>query len=145
MHEISAGGVVIFGNAVLLLRKFNGDWVLPKGRVENEESLEEAALREVYEETGVRAKIICYIDKVNYFYKNMKYGGFVSKDVHWYWMETHSIRCRPQKSEGFIKAEFVHKDRVLNMVRYNDEREIIRRALALKKEADEGKSEESAL
>ena len=28
--EISSGGVVIFGNALLLLRKYNGDWVLPK-------------------------------------------------------------------------------------------------------------------
>ncbi|MCG8485127.1 MAG: NUDIX hydrolase, partial [Clostridia bacterium] len=33
-REISAGGVVVFGNAILLLRKYNGDWVLPKGRVE---------------------------------------------------------------------------------------------------------------
>lgn len=142
MHETSAGGVVIFGNAVLMLRKFNGDWVLPKGRIEPNESIEEAALREVFEETGVRGKIVRYIDKVNYVYKNMKYGGFVSKEVHWYWMETHGIKCRPQKSEGFIKAEFVHKDRVLNMVRYNDEREIIRRALAMKKEFDEGEKTE---
>ena len=33
-EEVSAGGVVLFGNAILLLRKFNGDWVLPKGKVE---------------------------------------------------------------------------------------------------------------
>ena len=39
-EEISAGGVVLFGNAILLLRKFNGDWVLPKGKVEEGENNE---------------------------------------------------------------------------------------------------------
>ena len=34
MIEVSSGGVVIFGNTILLLRKYNGDWVLPKGRLE---------------------------------------------------------------------------------------------------------------
>ena len=41
-EEISAGGVVLFGNAILLLRKFNGDWVLPKGRIEAGEQKKEA-------------------------------------------------------------------------------------------------------
>lgn len=134
MHEISAGGVVIFGNTVLMLRKFNGDWVLPKGRLEKGETAEEAALREVFEEAGVRASIICYIDKMNYGYKNLKYGTFVSKEVHWFLMETKTTRCRPQKSEGFIKAEFAHIDNVFNLARYNDEREIIRKAVLLEKE-----------
>lgn len=55
-EEISAGGVVLFGNAILLLRKFNGDWVLPKGRIEAGEQKKEAALREVLEETGVKSE-----------------------------------------------------------------------------------------
>ena len=57
-EEVSAGGVVLFGNAILLLRKFNGDWVLPKGKVEEGENRQEAALREVLEETGVKADIV---------------------------------------------------------------------------------------
>ena len=56
-EEQSAGGVVLLGNAILLLRKYNGDWVLPKGKIESGESHEEAALREVKEETGVKANI----------------------------------------------------------------------------------------
>ena len=31
LREVSSGGVVVFGNTILLLRKYNGDWVLPKG------------------------------------------------------------------------------------------------------------------
>jgi len=45
MVEISAGGVVVFGNAILLLKKYNGDWVLPKGRIEKGEEVEATALR----------------------------------------------------------------------------------------------------
>lgn len=43
-EEVSAGGVVLFGNAILLLRKFNGDWVLPKGKVEEGENRQEEHL-----------------------------------------------------------------------------------------------------
>lgn len=133
MREISAGGVVIFNNAILLLRKFNGDWVLPKGRLERGESPEEAAIREVFEESGAKGNIIQYIDKVEYRYRNMKLGMIVQKEVYWYLMETRVMKARPQKAEGFIKAEFVHMDKIENIVRYEDERKIIRKAIEIYK------------
>ena len=68
-EEQSAGGVVLLGNAILLLRKYNGDWVLPKGKIEPGESHEEAALREVKEETGVKANIDKYLGEIHYTYK----------------------------------------------------------------------------
>ena len=68
-EEVSAGGVVLFGNAILLLRKFNGDWVLPKGKVEEGENRQEAALREVLEETGVKADILKYLGEIHYTFK----------------------------------------------------------------------------
>ena len=71
-EEVSAGGVVVFGNTILLLRKFNGDWVLPKGRVEKDEDTRVTAIREVLEESGVKAEIIKYIGMVHYTYKNIK-------------------------------------------------------------------------
>ncbi|NLM07187.1 MAG: NUDIX domain-containing protein [Tissierellia bacterium] len=131
MREISAGGVVVFNNAILLLRKFNGDWVLPKGRLERGESPEEAAIREVFEESGTKGNILEYIDKVEYRYRNMKLGRIVQKEVYWYLMETRVMKARPQKSEGFIKAEFVYIDNVESIVRYEDERKIIRKAIEI--------------
>jgi ADP-ribose pyrophosphatase YjhB (NUDIX family) len=52
----------------LLVRpKDGGDvWVLPKGHLEKHEGHGEAALREVCEETGVRARIIGYLGAVRY-------------------------------------------------------------------------------
>ena len=52
-----------------LLRKFNGDWVLPKGKVEEGENNEEAALREVSEETGVKAETLKYLGEIHYTFK----------------------------------------------------------------------------
>ncbi|MGO1370281.1 MAG: NUDIX hydrolase [Senegalia sp. (in: firmicutes)] len=129
--EISSGGVVVFNNAILLLKKYNGDWVLPKGRVEKNESLEQAALREVYEEGSVHAEIIQYIGEINYSFRNNRNlkNELVKKTVHWYLMKTNSMDCYPQKKEGFIEARFVHLDRVASLARYDDEQYIIEKAI----------------
>ena len=118
-EEISAGGVVLFGNAILLLRKFNGDWVLPKGRIEAGEQKKEAALREVLEETGVKAEILKYLGE----------NKAVHKTVFWYLMKSRNMDTVPLKEEGFVDAKFIHLDRVVDLARYNDEREIIKVAL----------------
>lgn len=132
--EISAGGVVIFGNAVLLLKKYNGDYVLPKGKVEPGETLEETAQREVLEEAKVRARPMEYIDKIEYSYHNSwSKDQRVYKTVHWFLMESNTIDCIPQKEEGFIEAIFVHEDKAVDMARYQDEKSIIERGLQMHK------------
>ena len=84
----SCGGVVIFRGKILLLYKnyknrYDG-WVLPKGTVEAGEEYKETALREVHEETGVKASAIKYVGKSQYtfntahdvfLYDSPGYGG----------------------------------------------------------------------
>lgn len=131
MVEVSSGGVVIFGNAILLLKKYNGDWVLPKGRLEKGENIKNAALREVLEETGVKGEILDYIGAVHYNYKNLKENEIVNKTVHWYLMKSNSMECTPLKKEGFIDAMYVHVDKAKDLVRYTDERKIIIKGIEL--------------
>jgi len=57
----SAGGFVVEGENVLLIKLDSGLYSLPKGHVEQGESFEQTALREVAEETGVKAQIIRYL------------------------------------------------------------------------------------
>lgn len=129
-EEISAGGVVVLGNTILLLRKYNGDWVLPKGKVEKGENHEQTALREVKEETGVKASIVKYLGEIHYTYKeNWDQQKGVHKIVFWYLMHTKNMDTIPQREEGFVEAKFVHIDRVLDIARYDDEKEIIKVAL----------------
>ena len=131
MVEISAGGVVVFGNAILLLKKYNGDWVLPKGRIEKGEEVEATALREVLEESGVKAEIIDYIGQIHYNYKNLQENEIVSKTVHWFLMRSNNMDCFPQRKEGFIDAMYVHIDKAKTLVRYDDEKKIIKRGLEI--------------
>jgi 8-oxo-dGTP pyrophosphatase MutT (NUDIX family) len=131
MIEVSSGGVVVFGNAILLLKKYNGDWVLPKGRLEEGESIRTAALREVLEETGVKGEVIDYLGEVNYRYKNLRRNETVYKTVHWYLMKTSSMDCVPQRKEGFVDARFVHINKAKDLLRYTDERKIISKGIEL--------------
>ncbi|SHJ63523.1 NUDIX hydrolase [Paramaledivibacter caminithermalis] len=129
-EEISAGGVVYFGNAILLLKKYNGDWVLPKGKIEKNEDTKDTSIREVFEEGGVKADVVKYIGKIQYSFKDSwKNNEIINKTVHWYLMKARSMSCNPQKEEGFIDARFIHIDRVKDMAKYSDEKNIIKRAI----------------
>ena len=89
---VSCGGVVIFRGKILLLYKniknrYEG-WVLPKGTVEEGESHEQTALREVHEEAGVKAKVLGYVGKSEYSFTVPH--DTVEKEVHWYLMMADS-------------------------------------------------------
>lgn len=129
-EELSAGGVVFMGNAVLLLKKYNGDWVLPKGKIELGEKKNEAALREVFEESGIKAEIIKYLGEIHYTYKeNWDEDKKVHKTVFWYLMKSKGMDTIPLREEGFVEAKFIHMNRVVELAKYEDEREIIKVAL----------------
>ncbi len=131
IDEISAGGIVFFKNSILMLKKFNGDWVLPKGRVEENESLKETALREVYEETNAKVTPIKYLGKISYEFSRTSYLDkiHIKKEVHWYLMMARNMTCRAQKNEGFLEAKFLPFEKSLTVARYDDERKIIKKAV----------------
>ncbi|HNZ83376.1 MAG TPA: NUDIX hydrolase [Sedimentibacter sp.] len=131
IEEISAGGIVFFKNSILMLRKFNGDWVLPKGRVEDNESLKETAMREVYEETKAKVIPIKYLGKISYEFSRTCYVDkiHIKKEVHWYLMIARNMNCTAQKNEGFVEAKFLHFEKSLEIARYDDERKIIKKAI----------------
>jgi 8-oxo-dGTP diphosphatase len=67
MGERAAGGVVMRdGRLAVVHRPKYDDWSLPKGHLEDGESWEEAALREVAEELGIRARTVRALDPVRY-------------------------------------------------------------------------------
>jgi 8-oxo-dGTP diphosphatase len=64
----AAGGVVVRddGSVAVVHRPRYDDWTLPKGKLEPGESFEEAALREVEEETGLRCRLVRGLPAVEY-------------------------------------------------------------------------------
>ncbi|MCL2377893.1 MAG: NUDIX hydrolase [Defluviitaleaceae bacterium] len=133
---VSCGGVVIFRGKVLLLYKNRHGksmgWVLPKGTLEPNETHKAAALREVKEESGVTAKLIKYLGKTEYsFYSTGTDDRYmVSKTVHWYLMTTGSFNCRPQVEEYFSDVGFYKQHEAYHLLKFHDERRIMRRAYA---------------
>ncbi|MGN6089898.1 MAG: NUDIX hydrolase [Actinomycetes bacterium] len=76
VEETSAGGVVIDSAgpcprvAVIgrLSRRGRLEWCLPKGHLEGRETAEEAAIREVHEETGLIARIVAPLGTIDYWF-----------------------------------------------------------------------------
>jgi 8-oxo-dGTP pyrophosphatase MutT (NUDIX family) len=68
-RQHSAGGVVVRDGQMLLIATAGGRrWQLPKGRIEPGESAEQAAVREVREETGVTGRIVAPLAGVDYWF-----------------------------------------------------------------------------
>ncbi len=89
----SAGGIVVrFEGAVPQLavgrrkrERDGGTWTLPKGTPIPGETLEETALREVEEETGLKVRIVSPLDSINYTF--IQRGLKIRKTVHYFIME----------------------------------------------------------
>ncbi|WP_456444823.1 NUDIX hydrolase [Oceanithermus sp.] len=89
VYEHSAGGVLLDdAGRVLLIRATNlrGEpvWTLPKGLIEPGERPEDAALREVREETGYAAEIVRPLEPSTYWF--VRDGRKVKKRVDWFLM-----------------------------------------------------------
>ncbi|MDO5695200.1 MAG: NUDIX hydrolase [Eubacteriales bacterium] len=129
MKALSSGGVVIYRGKALLLYKYKrrryDAWVLPKGTVEENESLEQTALREVEEETGVKAGIMAYLGFTEYDFRVP--GGRVDKKVHWYLMHAKSFFCKPQAEEYFIEAGYFSRNAAKFLLKFDDELRILER------------------
>ena len=93
VEEISAGGVVVDVHrgaarvAVIARRNRAGriEWCLPKGHIENDETLEQTAVREVAEETGIVGRILAPLGTIDYWFTTS--GNRIHKVVHHYLLE----------------------------------------------------------
>ncbi|MBO9609830.1 MAG: NUDIX domain-containing protein [Paenibacillaceae bacterium] len=90
MKEISAGGVVYRVASgeleVQLIQDRYGKITLPKGKMEPGETIEQTALREIVEETGIEGRIVEQLETVIYQYMHPE-AGPVDKEVHYYLVE----------------------------------------------------------
>src|SRR3989442_7160578 len=98
----SSGAVVVGpGDRILLLRRADEDiWCLPKGTVEPGESLEETAVREVREETGLRVRLVRPLHEVRYSFFWPPGGVNYDKTVAYFLAEPIGGRLQPEPGFG---------------------------------------------
>ena len=92
------------GEILFMFRR--GKWDLPKGKLDPGETLEECALREVEEETGVgQLNIKKFLLTTLHEYEEL--GKVIEKKTHWYYMQSNSYQpLVPQTEEDITELKW---------------------------------------
>lgn len=137
VEETSAGGIVIDAvNAAApkaaligrLDRRGRLLWSLPKGHVEEGETAEAAAVREVAEETGITGRVLAPLGTIDFWF--VADGRRIHKTVHHYLLEARE----GELSDADIEVEqvaWVPLDELHDRLAYADERRLIERVPGL--------------
>lgn len=132
VEEVSAGGLVVDRTgqppqAALIGRHDRRGrllWSLPKGHLEPGESAEEAARREVEEETGIRGRLLAPLGTIDFWF--VAEGRRVHKTVHHYLFEAAGGTLSDEDAE-VVEVAWVPLDEVADRLAYADERRLVDR------------------
>ncbi|MDD7465291.1 MAG: NUDIX hydrolase [Actinomycetaceae bacterium] len=132
-NETSAGGVIVSVRdgeayvAVIARRNRAGrlEWCLPKGHLEGDETPEQAAVREVSEETGIFGRALKHLTTIDYWFSGHHHR--IHKVVHHYLLEALSgtIGVEGDPDHEAEKAEWVPLTAVASRLAYPNERKIV--------------------
>jgi 8-oxo-dGTP diphosphatase len=115
----AAGGVVLREGRVLLVHRDRyDDWSFPKGKLEPGETWEDAALREVREETRLVCELGAYLGETRYA------TGGVEKEVRW-WLMSGDGEAHPDTEVDALR--WATPDEARELLTYPGERELLNR------------------
>lgn len=132
VDEVSAGGLVIDGSGtkgLLIGRRDLKDptkerllWSLPKGHIEEGETPEMAAIREVAEETGIASEISRALGVIDFWF--MAGGNRIHKTVHHFLFKEVGGSLAPQLEE-VDEVGWFPLEEIVSMLAYPDEKKLI--------------------
>ncbi len=137
VHRISSGGVVFRPAGatceVALIRVARADghaWTLPKGWVEKGEDLEQTAVREVREETGLQAKVLRKLGEITYEFYAKPDRSRVLKTVHVFLLECLGGNIADHDDE-VEEARWFPYDDAVKALAHKNERDMLEKARGL--------------
>lgn len=127
VEETSAGGLVVDedGRAALIARTNRRGqllWSLPKGHLEEGESLEDAAVREISEETGIKGRVVAPLGIIDFYFTAP--DRRVHKTVHHYLLRAESGELSTADIE-VDDVDWVPLAEVTARLAYADERRLM--------------------
>lgn len=134
VREFTAGGVVYRrspkGIEILMIQDPKGRWTIPKGHVEEGESLEQTALREVTEETGLHGlKIRDRLDEIHFFYR--KEGKLIFMTTEIFLIEaTNAYQEKLVPEDWMAGINWFPAKEAVKQVEYRQTEKLFRVALA---------------
>ncbi len=132
--EISAGGVVYKKEgdnySVLLIAVKKGTvWTLPKGLVEKGEKPEEAALREIREETGIIGELESFLDKIELWFFQNEDGEKVRHHKIVYYYLVKYVNGNPVEHDFEVEdVKWFQIDEAVKICSYEKDREVLKKA-----------------
>ncbi|MFY8091275.1 MAG: NUDIX hydrolase [Chitinophagaceae bacterium] len=108
---IAAGGLVFNSDNKLLLIFRRGFWDLPKGKLDDGETIEACAVREVEEEVGLKNILLQnFIETTSHTYFDKWIGEDVVKKTYWYKMQVPNQDLVLQTEEDIEKAVWINEN-----------------------------------
>lgn len=133
ISQVSAGGVAVNDGRVALIKTVEeGRWQLPKGIIDPGETPEQAALREVNEEAGIKCDLVELIDTIEYWF----YGSYdgprrrYHKKVHFFLMRYVSGDVADHDHE-VTEARWVDLHDAFEMLAFQNEKDVLAKAISL--------------
>ncbi|PIU41140.1 MAG: NUDIX hydrolase [Candidatus Omnitrophica bacterium CG07_land_8_20_14_0_80_42_15] len=132
--EFSAGGIVMKkdeeGTRVLLIEDGYGHWTWPKGKIEKDETIADAATREIKEETGIDAiETIKEIGASEYFYR--RDGKLISKKVYVFLFKLLKDQELKIQTEEIRGGKWLTSDEAMKRLDYKGAKETLEKAIKL--------------
>ena len=128
-ENVAAGGIIVDDSTgarrvLLVHRPGYDDWSFPKGKLEAGEGVEQAALREVKEETGLRCRIIRKLAVTRYRYRTRTRGRLRPKSVHYFLMEGLSRQVKVPVEEVDL-AEWFEIEEAARTLTYAQDKKLL--------------------